>query len=154
MNKKYRIDGLVSVIPRNNDYNTVVIDIKKNLKEQYNPYTISNENVEETILYDEQYSIGDLICDICHLMYSVNYNNEPHHYTNMNTYLRICIQFVYDIIQKICIFETSFNEKANITIAENFKTECFNILSIYDKKFKQVNFNDSNINYFNTNRMK
>ena len=51
-------------------------------------------------------------------MYSVNYNNEPHHYTNMNTYLRICIQFVNDIIQKICIFETSFNEKANITIAE------------------------------------
>ena len=151
MNKKYRIDGLVSVIPRNNDYNKLVIDIKNNLKEQYNPYTISNENVEETILYDEQYSIGDLICDICHLMYSVNYNNEPHHYTNMNTYLRICIQFVNDIIQKICIFETSFNEKANITIAEkNFKTECFNILSIYDEKFKQVNFNDSNINYFNT----
>lgn len=143
MNMIRRIKGSVSIVPINNDYDLLVNNINNNL-------AICDNN-EKTISSDIHYSIGDLIIDICNLMYSVNYNNEPHHYTNMSAYLRICIQFVNDIIQQISIFETSLNERANIKIAEeNLKTQSFTILGIYCIKFEEIKFNDSTIKNFNS----
>lgn len=130
----------------NKEYEKLVNDINGNINVNY----ICNKN-DETISNDVQYSIGDLITDICHLMYSVDYNNQPHNYTNMNTYLIICIEFVEDIIQQISIFESSLNDRGNIIVAKkNLKIQCFIILGIYHEKFEEVNFNDSNIKYFNS----
>lgn len=130
-----RIKGSVSIVPINNNYELLVNNIKNNLA--------IYDNNEQAISTDVQYSIEELIIYICDLMYSVHYNNEHHHYTNMSAYLRLCIQFVNDNIEQISIFETSLNERANIIIAEeNLKTQCFTIFGIYCKKFEEVNFND------------
>ena len=150
------IRGNVSIISRKNsnkslkniEYNKLVIDIENKLNSLNNVNVICDNN--ETISTNVQYSIGDLITDICHLMYSIDYNNKPHHYTNMSIYLTNCIDFVENIIQQISLFETSLNEKANMDVAkENFIIQCFTILEMCDEKFRVVNFDDLNINKFN-----
>ena len=85
------IRGNISIISRknsnkslkNNEYNKLVYDIE-------NKISLNNINIicdnNETISTDVQYTIADLITDICHLMYSIDYNNQPHHYTNMSNY--------------------------------------------------------------------
>ena len=150
------IRGNISIISRknsnkslkNNEYNKLVYDIENKISKN-NINIICDNN--ETISTDVQYTIADLITDICHLMYSIDYNNQPHHYTNMSNYLTNCIEFVENIIQQISLFETSLNEKANMDVAkENFIIQCFNIMGICDEKFKEVNIDDPNIEKFNS----